>query len=388
MAKVSMKTRREIIERQRGRYQKAAKKQKGIILDSVCMDTGISRDRAARLLSDKANSKTQPAAMVKKRGRKTIYDEKVLVALKEVWVYADLICGKRLVQAMPDLLDALVRFGEVDYSADVVRKLKRISASTMDRLLKKEKERMQHKGRSTTKPGSLLKKDIPLRLGTEWADAEPGFVEIDLVAHCGASTAGEYINTLLVTDISSGWTEPAAVINKAQRHVFSALMDIKKRQPYEYRGIDSDNGSEFINEHLYRYCKQEGILFTRSRPYQKNDNCHVEQKNWTWVRQNIGYGRYEGAEALRILNEYYELQRLYTNFFLPSTKLLERIRNGAYIKKKYGKPMTPYRKLLCSDKIIGEIKEGLRATFLSLNPAALKRDMMKLLTELEKLRLP
>jgi len=386
MAKVSMKTRREIIGRHKGRYQKATKKQKGKILDSVCMDTGLSRDRAARLLSEKTKSTKQQSA--KKRGRKPIYGEDVVAALKEVWVYADFICGKRLVEAIPDLLDALIRFGEVDYSADMARKLKRMSASTMDRLLKKEKARMQLKGRSTTKPGSLLKKDIPLRLGTEWSDAEPGFVETDLVAHCGASTAGEYINSLIVTDISSGWTEPIAVINKAQRHVFAALMIVKERQPFEFRGIDSDNGSEFINAHLYNYCKQEGILFTRSRPYQKNDNCHVEQKNWTWVRQNIGYGRYEGAEALRVLNEYYELQRLYINFFLPSTKLLERVRNGAYIKKKYEKPMTPYRRLLCSDKIIDEVKEGLRATFLSLNPAALKRDMMKLLEKLEKLRLP
>jgi hypothetical protein len=179
-----------------------------------------------------------------------------------------------------------------------------------------------------------------------------------------------------------------AVLNKAQRFVFEALMDINERQPFGYRGIDSDNGSEFINNHLYRYCRQENIVFTRSRPYQKNDNCHVEQKNWTWVRQNIGYGRYEGMEALVVLNEYYGLLRLHVNFFLPSTKLISRVRDGAKVRKSYETPMTPYRRLLKSDEITDEAKESLAGIFLSLNPAKLKRDMTELLTRLEKLRIP
>ena len=385
MAKVSMKTRQEIINRHKERYKKATKKQKGEILTSVCMDTGLSRDRAARLLSGKRTTKKRLEK--ENRGRRPVYDKATAEALKEVWAYADLICGKRLACAMPDLLDALVRFGEIDYREDVIKKLKRISAATIDRLLEKERARLQLKGRSTTKPGTLLKKNIPMRLGTEWDDAKPGFVEVDLVAHCGDTTAGEYINTLVVTDISSGWTEPMAVLNKAQRFVFAALMEIEARQPFEYRGIDSDNGSEFINDHLYRYCKQENIVFTRTRPYQKNDNCHVEQKNWTWVRQNIGYGRYEGQGALTLLNEYYALLRLHVNFFLPSTKLAKKTRDGAHVRKSYETPMTPYRRLLRSDEILEKAKEELTTIFLSLNPARLKRDMMELLNRLEKLRI-
>jgi hypothetical protein len=386
MAEVSMKTRRELISRHKERYRKATKKEKGEMLNSVCMDTGLSRDRAARLLSGK--EKIKKRLEQEKRGRKPKYDEPVIFALKSVWVFGDFICGKRLVCAMDDLLDALVRFEELDVDKDVIKKLKQMSAATIDRLLKKEKAKIQLKGRSTTKPGTLLKKQIPIRLGTEWSDAVPGFVEVDLVAHCGATTAGEYINTLVVTDISSGWTETIAVLNKAQRFVFEALMTVGNRQPFEYRGIDSDNGSEFINHQLSRYCNQENIVFTRCRPYQKNDNCHVEQKNWTLVRQNIGYGRYEGAEALAILNKYYELLRLYVNFFLPSTKLISRMRDGANVRKNYDKPLTPYRRLLRSDEITEETKEELTKIFQSLNPAKMKRDMMKLLTGLEKLVMP
>ena len=386
MAKASMKTRQEIINRHRVRYRKATKKQKGEILNSVCMDTGLSRDRAARLLSGEAVIKKRLES--KRRGRRRQYGDDVVCALRALWPIADFICGKRLVCAMPDLLDAMGRFGEIDFGDATMKKLRRISASTIDRLLKKDRDRMRLKGRSTTKPGTLLKKQIPLRLGTEWDDAEPGFVEVDLVAHCGPTTTGEYINTLNVTDISSGWTEPMAVINKAQRFVFNALMEIEKRQPFEYKGIDSDNGAEFINEHLLRYCRQEKIAFTRTRPYQKNDNCHIEQKNWTWVRNNIGYGRYEGAEALETLNEIYALLRLHVNFFLPSTKIVSRVRDGARIRKTYEKPMTPYRRLLCSDLIPTETKENLTQTFLSLNPAQLKRDIMELLQKLETLRVP
>jgi hypothetical protein len=312
----------------------------------------------------------------------------VISVLKTVWAYADFICGKRLACAIPDFVDALARFGELDCDEDVLERLKKISPATIDRLLRREKARLKIRGRSTTKPGTLLKKQVPLRFGTEWDDAVPGYEEIDLVAHCGATTAGEYINSLVVTDISSGWTEPVAVINKAQRHVFEALMAVEKRQPFDYRGLDSDNGSEFINHHLIRYCKQNGIVFTRGRPYLKNDNCHVEQKNWTWVRQNIGYGRYEGEAALTVMNKYYELLRLHVNFFLPSTKLISRTRDGSHIRKKYETPMTPYQRLLKSDEITEEAKAGLTRTFLTLNPAALKRDMMRLLTELEKLVMP
>ena len=381
MAKASMTTRKEIIARQQKKYGKASKKEKGRILDNVCENTGLSRDRAKRLLGKKP-SKTPRK---RKPGRTPTYDAAFAAALEKMWVHMDFACGRRLVAGMPDMLAALVACGEFSASEEILAKLKTVSAATADRLLSKARKGLVLKGKSTTKPGTLLKKDIPIRLGTEWDDAVPGFVEIDLVAHCGETTAGDYVNTLDVTDISSGWTETQAVLNKARIHVFSALQDIEGRQPFPYRGIDSDNGSEFINAHLYNWCKKEGICFTRSRPYRKNDNCHVEQKNWHVVRRNIGYARYEGLAAVDAMNDYYALLRLYSNFFLPQTKLIDKIRVGAKIRKKYDDPKTPYRRLLESDNLTSEAKAALQETFASLNPAALQRDMLKALNHLETL---
>jgi hypothetical protein len=296
--------------------------------------------------------------------------------------------GRNLCAGMPDILDALSRFDECGFDENTKGLLMEMSHATADRLLKRVREKTRLRGVSTTKPGTLLKRDIPIRTGTEWDDAVPGFVEIDLVAHCGATTAGDYINTLDVTDICSGWTETRAVINKAQIHTFKALKSIEKRLPFPLRGIDSDNGAEFINNELMRYCRDNNIAFTRSRPYMKNDSCYVEQKNWHTVRRNIGYGRYEGKEAVRIMNEYYSRLRLYTNFFIPQTKLVSKNRNGARVIKRYENPVTPYRRLLADRNISPDEKEKLTEAFLSLNPAALKRDMAKLTDSLMKMIVP
>jgi hypothetical protein len=382
MAKATMRTRKEIIARHKRKYDRLSKKQKGLVLDSICMDTGLSRSRAKHLLAKSYES----APSATGRGRKTKYGPDVVKALEKIWAYMDFACGRRLTAGMDDMLGSLWRFNEIDIDSSVQLKLRQMSPSTADRLLRRAKEPARLRGASTTKPGTLLKKDIPLRLGTEWSDAIPGYVEIDLVAHCGDTTAGEYVNTLDVTDIYSGWTETEAVINKAQKHVFEALLDIGKRQPFPYLGIDSDNGSEFINNHLYRYCKENHICFTRSRPFQKNDSCHVEQKNWNVVRRNIGYGRYEGREAVDVMNEYYSLLRLHTNFFLPQTKLISRTRDGARIRKTYTAPLTPYRRLLGADCIPDTVKACLKETYASLNPAGLKRSMMRLLERLTRLR--
>jgi len=384
MTKISVKSRQEIIKRYGAKYKKSSKKEKGRILDSVCFATGLSRDRAKKLLCGRHSETSAPKKG--KRGRKRKYGDDVRIALEKIWVFMDFACGKRLAAGMEGILDALLRFGELNFDEEVLKHLREMSPSTADRLLKHTKKRISFKGISTTKPGTLLKNNIPVRLGTQWDDAVPGYVEIDLVAHCGTTTAGEYINTLDVTDICSGWTETQAVLNKAQKHVFQALMDVKRRQPFELLGIDSDNGSEFINDHLFRYCTQEDICFTRSRPNKKNDGCHVEQKNWSVIRRNIGYSRYEGKEALSVMNEYYELLRLYTNFFLPSAKLLGKNRDGAKIRKQYETPQTPYNRLMSSPHIEHDMKDCLRETWLTLNPAELKRSMMTLLDQLLKLR--
>jgi hypothetical protein len=376
-----MGTRKEIITVQRKKYQKAGKKEKGQILDSICQSTGLSRSRAKHVLT-----KFKQTARVQKRkpGRSRRYGEDVRQALEKIWAMMDFASSRRLVAGMDDMLTALSAHGELSLSDDVTDKLKRISASTTDRLLKKVKTKSPHKGKSTTKPGTLLKKDIPLRMGDEWDDAEPGFVEIDLVAHCGETTAGDYVNTLTVTDISSGWTETVAVLNKAQLHTFNGLKTVGARQPFPYKGIDSDNGSEFINAHLLNWCKQNKIVFTRSRPYKKNDNCHVEQKNWHMVRRNIGYARYEGQSATDALNDYYALLRLHSNFFLPQSKLISKERIGAKIHKRYDTPKTPFRRLLDSDMIPSEQKLALTNTFNSLNPKALLIEMQGLIDKLKE----
>ena len=385
MVKATMTTRKEIIARSRNKYKRSKKKGKGAILDSICIATGLSRSRAKHLLSGNGNKTVNKLG---KRGRKPKYDSLTADALKRIWAYMGFPCGQHLVVGMDDMLGALVRFKEVDVDDDTLRKLKEMSPSTADRLLKHPREQMRFKGKSTTKPGTLLKRNIPIRLGTEWNDAVPGYVEIDLVAHCGDTTSGDYISTLDVTDICTGWTETQAAFNKAQKHVFGALLCAEERLPFPLLGIDSDNGSEFINDHLYRYCLGKGICFTRSRPYQKNDSCHVEQKNWHIIRRNIGYDRYEGRWALDAMNEYYALLRLYTNFFLPQTKLIEKHRDGSHIRKRYEKPKTPYRRALQSDNVTNEAKEKLNELYVTLNPAELKRGMMHLLKKLMLLRMP
>jgi len=382
-----MKTRKEIIYAHKDKYQKSTKKERGQLLNSICESTGLSRDRAARLLREE---KTREKIDLKKenRGRKPKYNAEVIKALNKIWGILDFACGKRLKEGIKPLIEALERHDEMVFNPEIKSKLFDISAASIDRLLASHKKELAFKGKSTTKPGTLLKKNIPLRLGTQWNDAIPGYVEIDLVAHCGDTTAGEYVNTLDVTDICTGWTETYAVLNKAQIHVFNALITIESNLPFKYHGIDSDNGSEFINDHLYKYCENNNICFTRSRPYQKNDNCHVEQKNWAIVRRNIGYNRYEGIKATKLLNEYYHLLRYYTNFFLPQTKIISRTRKDSKIIKKYQIPKTPYQRILESDIISESIKKELKVLYLTLNPLSIKRDMIKILENLEKLAIP
>jgi hypothetical protein len=379
--KATMATRSEVIIRSKIKYRKSSKKGKSAILDSVCLATGLSRNRAKHLLLENG----RVISKVHERGRKPKYEKKTVATLEKIWGLMDFPCGRRLVVGINDMLDSLIRFGEIKIDEETMKRLKEMSASTADRLLKKTRDRMTLKGKSTTKPGILLKRDIPLRLGTEWNDAIPGYVEIDLVAHCGASAAGDFLHTLDVTDVCTGWTETQSVRNKAQQYVFAALLDIEKRMPFPYLGIDSDNGHEFINNQLYRYCVEKKICFTRSRPYRKNDNCYVEQKNWHVVRRNIGYARYEGSWAVEAMNKYYDLLRLYTNFFLPHTKLVEKYRDGSRIRKRYDTPLTPYKRVLQSETISNEAKVNLKAQFATLNPAKLKRDMINLLEKLSRL---
>lgn len=257
-------------------------------------------------------------------------------------------------------------------------KLLRISPATIDRLLGPERKRMLLRRRSGTKPGTLLKHRIPIRTFSEWDEKRPGFGEMDLVGHDGGDGSGDFAQTLDLTDGMSGWTEMQGVKNKAQVWVFEAIEQIRARLPFPLLGIDSDNGSEFINDHLYRYCQQERITFTRGRAYKKNDGCYVEQKNYSVVRRAVGYARYDTPEQLEVLNELYSYLRLYTNYFQPVMKMASKERIGSRVKKKYDRPQTPYHRLLHSEDVSAKDKRKLRQQYAVLNPAELKRNIQRL----------
>jgi hypothetical protein len=382
---LTMSERRAVIRQAVARYRKADKKRKGLLLDELVALTGYNRWYLVGLLS--GHGKTIPGpgrvrlvgdlALKGKRGRRPIYDA-VLRPLRQIWAILDCICGKRLAAILPEVIPVLERHHEIELEPTTRGKLLAISAATIDRLLAPERRKFELHGRSGTKPGTLLKHQIPIRTFADWDDARPGFVEIDLVAHDGGHAEGDYCHTLDVTDVASAWTETQAVANKAQVWVFEALKDIRARLPFALLGLDSDNGSEFINDQLLRYCRQEKLTFTRGRPYKKNDGCYVEQKNYSVVRRAVGYARYEGATQLKRLNELYGHLRLYTNYFQPVMKLKSKQRDGAKVKRIYDAPQTPYRRLLAASSTGKPTRQRLEAQYASLNPAQLKRDITRL----------
>ena len=384
-----MAERKAVTAATRGRYQRASKKEKGKILGEFIELTGYHRVYARSLLRmvERKVVREQPrraeskSATVKSR---KIYDQQVLVVLRQIWMILDYICGKRLVAIMPEVLGRLEYFGELKVEVEVRAKLLRISAATIDRLLRAERRRHELRGRGRTKPGTLLKKQIPLRTFSEWNEQQPGFVEIDLVGHDGGVLQGDFLYTLDMTDVYSGWTEVQAVQNKAQVWVFAALKELRARLPFPLQGIDSDNGSEFINADLLEYCQQQRLTFTRSRPYRKNDNCYVEQKNYTMVRRHVGYQRLAGQQQLVLVNDLYRHLRLYANYFQPLMKLKCKERRGSQVKKTYDVAQTPYERLQQSPYLSAASKRRLKAEYAGLNPAELKRQIERLQEKLLK----
>lgn len=368
------------------RYQKARKKDRGKMLDEFVALTGYRRSYASHMLTTHGKRRRVGVnwyiqADVRKkgvRGRKKVYGEEVRKPLITIWNIMDCICGKRLKAVLAEITRKLERSREITLDAHLRQQLHTISAATIDRLLAGQRRKQTIKGRSNTKPGTLLRNQIPIRTFSDWDDVKPGFVEVDLVGHDGGDPKGEFAHTLDLTDVCTTWTETAAVRNKAQQWVFDALKDIRKRLPFPLLGIDSDSGGEFINHHLYRYCQAEEITFTRTRSYRKNDNCFVEQKNYSIVRRAVGYLRYDTEEELRILNELYQYLRLYTNFFQPTMKLTEKTRIGSRVIKKYDTPMTPYRRVLASPHVSESHKDTLKKQYAQLNPAHLKRQITRL----------
>ncbi|MBG0787245.1 MAG: DDE-type integrase/transposase/recombinase [Anaerolineaceae bacterium] len=364
---MSKRSKRELAEELQTRYMRSTKKEKTRILDEFVTTTGYSRKYANKLLKHGVSRKQK-----KKAGRKKKYYGEVVEALEQVWEICDRICSKRLHPFLPEIVEVLERFREIELSNETKILLLSMSRATIDRCLKAA--RYEHKkGLSTTKPGTLLKKSIEVRTWQDWDDEQPGFMEIDLVAHCGDTVAGQYLFTLTAVDMSTGWTECLALPNKTQWAVHEAIQEMRKRLPFPLLGIDSDNGSEFINDLLYRYCLEEKITFTRSRPYQKNDQAHVEQKNWSVVRHTVGYDRFETEEELCLLKKVYEDLRLYINFFQPVMKLVGKQRIDGKTIKYYDKAITPYRRTLAADPVTFSDKVSLTNLYSQLNPVVLRK---------------
>jgi hypothetical protein len=366
----------------RPRYLRARKREKQRILDEFCQVTGYHRKSAIRLL------RHEPKGSDKRRGRPKVYGPDLVPGLRVAWEAADRICSKRLAPFLPELIPILERHQELEVSQEVRAKLLSVSASTMDRLLAPLRRRMGRRSPSTTRSVSALKALIPIRTYAERKPTEVGYVEVDLAAHCGSSAQGLYLNTLVAVDLVTGWTECVPVWGKGQSRVGSAIDQVRRELPFPLLGISSDNGSEFINRPLWDYCQRHDIAFSRSRAYKKNDQAHVEQKNYSVVRRFVGYDRYSTKEAHEQLAYLYRLLRLYVNFFQPLCKLIGKRREGAKLHKQYDRAQTPYQRLQATQALSPSQREGLAALYQYLNPVQLRKEIEEALCELWKMAQP
>ena len=382
MITIKSKPGKEYFRELKARYKKSSKKEKKIILDEFTQTTGYHRKHAIDLLR---GSYLQHKGVLHRPHK--VYTKEDADTLGEVWKLLGWIASKRMKPQLKLAVDELIKAGRITLSNEDRKRFVGMSPATMDRLMKKYRKKPKLKGRSYTKPGTLLKSQIPIRTWDEWNENKVGFEEIDLVGHDGGLAKGDFAWTLNWTDVKVEWTEQAAVFNKAQVHVFAGIERIRGRLPFPLLGIDSDSGSEFINAHLYRYCILEQITFTRGRPGKKNDNAFVEEKNDSIIRKWVGYGRYDTQPQVDILNELYELLRLYTNFFLPVMKLKKKLRIGSKIKKIHDKATTPYRRILRARDVSIKVKDKLRAQYKTLSLVELKDQIDAVLKRLKPTKL-
>lgn len=372
---------KEYVEAIKDRYRKESKKKKSRILDEFTKATGLHRKAAIRSLN-----RSSPTSIGKRRGRQRRYGKVVREALRTIWEESDRLCSKRLHPFLPEFMQVLRRCGESNLTAEVEGELCRMSPATIDRLLHPWKQKGGRRSFSTTRPGSLLRSSIPIRTFADWQENRPGFIEVDTVAHCGESLEGFYLNTLMAVDVATGWSEFIGVWGKGQQRVGAGIHHIRERLPFPLLGLDSDNGSEFINQDLALWCHHEGVTFTRSRPYKKNDNCFVEQKNGNIVRRIIGRDRYSSKQAYETLNRIYCLLRLYINFFQPAMKLVSKTRHGAKVHRIYDIAQTPYQRVLKAGVTSEVSKAQINSIYATSNPVRLLKQINANVEQLWQLR--
>jgi hypothetical protein len=369
---MSQKLREELLPRLRSSYVRRDREGRGRMICDLCEQFGYSRKHATKMLGAQAGWGGDPAV---RKGRPPVYGPEVVEVLRRIWKASEEPCGKRLVASLALWLP----YDEKEHgklTAQVRKKVLAISAAQADRLLAPDKAGVR-RGRCGTKPGGLLKHQIPIRTDN-WDVTVPGYLEADTVAHCGESLEGDFIWSVTYTDIYSGWTANRAVWNKGAAGVVEATRQVEAALPFAVLGFDCDNGSEFLNWHLVNYFteRENQVGFTRSRPYHKNDNGHVEQKNWTHVRELLGYDRMEDPELREPINALYrDIWEPFHNYFCPSAKLLSKDRHGAKIKRRHDRPMTPCDRLLASPSVSAVVKKKLRQTRAGLNPFELHRQL-------------
>ena len=366
MGQISMATRDELVVALAGRYASSSRKERGRILDEFAALSGLHRKHAVRLLrAGQPNRRSGP------RPARRLYNDAIREALVVIWEASDRVCGKRLRPLVPILIEAMERHGHLQLVPEVRAGLEAMSAGTIDRALRDAREPGGGRKRRHAPPSAAIRRNVPVRTFDGWDDPAPGFVEADLVAHSGPTAKGSFVQTLTLTDIATGWTECAPLLVREQHLLTEVLSEVRKRMTFVLLGFDTDNDSVFMNQTVKTYCEEANLVFTRCRPYRKNDQAWVEQKNGAVVRRTVGYRRYEGLEAAASLARLYTALRLFVNFFQPSFKLAGKARDGAKVKKKYHPPATPYQRLMADTRTSEEVRRQVTAIHATLDPVQL-----------------